>query len=186
MAPGALKRVASTDRDISPPAKRKATPAGMNTTNKAVANFFKPASQKEPEIVAFQVLHDSLLIARHQDATSSPPSSSSGPLKIAAFDLDDTLITTKSGLKFARGEDDWKWWHSSVPARLKDLHTEGEALVEVFAVMSASNRKAQQILLEDVSSEKPINIKRVQKRTINQIPVYRHLEAPWRSEMTCS
>lgn len=34
-------------------------------------------------------------------------------VKIAAFDLDGTLIDTKSGQKFARGADDWKLWKSS-------------------------------------------------------------------------
>jgi bifunctional polynucleotide phosphatase/kinase len=50
-------------------------------------------------------------------------------VKIAAFDFDDTLITTKSGLKFAKGEDDWKWWHASVPAKLKALDDEGWIVV---------------------------------------------------------
>lgn len=34
-------------------------------------------------------------------------------VKIAAFDLDGTLIDTKSGQKFARGADDWKLWKSA-------------------------------------------------------------------------
>ena len=132
MAPGALKRVASTDRDVSPPAKRKATPTttAATTTNKAVANFFKSASQKEPENVTFQVLHGSLLTAKYSTQTPSPPQpATTRPVKIAAFDLDDTLITTSSGLKFARGPEDWKWWHASVPSRLKSLAAEGYTLV---------------------------------------------------------
>ncbi|CUM48755.1 uncharacterized protein AC631_00344 [Debaryomyces fabryi] len=33
-------------------------------------------------------------------------------IKIAAFDLDGTLVDTKTGQKFARGADDWRWWTS--------------------------------------------------------------------------
>lgn len=32
-------------------------------------------------------------------------------VKIAAFDLDDTLVMTKSGFKFNRSSSDWQWWH---------------------------------------------------------------------------
>jgi bifunctional polynucleotide phosphatase/kinase len=38
---------------------------------------------------------------------------------------DSTLVTTASGNKFGRDANDWKWWHSSVPAALKKLHEEG-------------------------------------------------------------
>jgi len=37
-------------------------------------------------------------------------------LKVAAFDMDSTLITTASGAKFPKTREDWKWWHPSVPA----------------------------------------------------------------------
>ena len=135
MAPGSLKRMSSPNRGISPPpTKRKV--AGT-TTNKAVANFFKPASEKEPEKVTFQIQHDTLLVARHENAnTTSRPT----PVKIAAFDFDDTLITTKSGLKFARSEDDWKWWHATVPSRLKQLDAEGYAIVVISNQAAVSLR----------------------------------------------
>ncbi|ODV83538.1 hypothetical protein CANARDRAFT_190028, partial [[Candida] arabinofermentans NRRL YB-2248] len=42
-------------------------------------------------------------------------------LKIAAFDLDDTLITTKSGLKFSRSPNDWKLKYNSIHDKFKDL-----------------------------------------------------------------
>ncbi|KAK3706743.1 DNA kinase/phosphatase Pnk1 [Vermiconidia calcicola] len=126
MAPGSLKRVSSTDGGVSPPPTKRRL--ATTTTNKAVSNFFKPASQKEPEKVTFQVLHESLLVARYENAKTAPRPK---PVKIAAFDFDDTLITTKSGLKFARGEDDWQWWHATVPSRLKHLDAEGYAIVVI-------------------------------------------------------
>lgn len=124
MPPSTLKRVTSTDRDISPPpSKRRVT---ATTTNNAVNNFFKPTSQKEPEKVTFSILHDSLIVGRHQDV---PKLAKPKPVKVAAFDFDDTLIATKSGNRFARGADDWRWWHASVPGKLKQLDAEGYTLV---------------------------------------------------------
>lgn len=49
--------------------------------------------------------------------------------KIAAFDLDGTLIVTKSGKKFAKDIDDWKWFHATlVKAKLTELAREGYTL----------------------------------------------------------
>lgn len=47
------------------------------------------------------------------------------PRKIAAFDLDDTLISHTAGNKWNRNATSWKWWHSSVPACLKNLYSQG-------------------------------------------------------------
>jgi bifunctional polynucleotide phosphatase/kinase len=49
--------------------------------------------------------------------------------KIASFDMDGTLIATKSGNKFSTGRTDWKWWHPKVPTKLKELHKSGYKLV---------------------------------------------------------
>lgn len=124
MASGGIKR--SSEREISPPpAKRK---AAATTTQKAVANFFKPASSKEPERISFQTFRHSLVVGRCADATTT---SRPKPLKIAAFDLDDTIIKTKSGKKFSLGPDDWQWWHASVPGKLKKLNEDGHAVIFV-------------------------------------------------------
>lgn len=40
-------------------------------------------------------------------------------VKIAAFDMDSTLIDTKSGIKFGRGPTDWRWWNDEVTEVLK-------------------------------------------------------------------
>jgi len=54
-------------------------------------------------------------------------------IKIAGFDLDSTLIETKSGMKFARGVDDWQWWSSTdtsnVLTKLKQTVDEGYLVV---------------------------------------------------------
>lgn len=42
-------------------------------------------------------------LSRYHDSTNK--------VKIAAFDLDGTLVNTKSGGSFARHPNDWKWWN---------------------------------------------------------------------------
>lgn len=54
---------------------------------------------------------------------------SDSKVKIAAFDLDGTLIKTKSGGKFARGPDDWQWWNENIVDKLVELHNEGYIIV---------------------------------------------------------
>lgn len=55
------------------------------------------------------------------------------PPKIAAFDLDGTLIKTKSGVHFANDAGDWTWLYAKVPIKLKELHAQGfECLRDVL------------------------------------------------------
>ncbi|EIE89353.1 hypothetical protein G6F46_005521 [Rhizopus delemar] len=58
--------------------------------------------------------------------------------KIAAFDLDGTLILTKSGRTFAKDEHDWRWWHPNLPKRIEELHAEGYEIV-VFSNQNGLN-----------------------------------------------
>lgn len=53
-----------------------------------------------------------------------PPSS-----KIAAFDMDHTLIAPKSGAKFPVNAADWKWHMPQVKSRLLQLHNDGYNIV---------------------------------------------------------
>ncbi|RMX67001.1 hypothetical protein DD238_002855 [Peronospora effusa] len=49
--------------------------------------------------------------------------------KIAGFDLDGTLIVTKSGKKFAKDQNDWKWFHPTlVKDKLEELVRDGYTL----------------------------------------------------------
>lgn len=131
MAPSTLKRIASTDRDISPPPPKRKVPATTTAAN--VANFFKPTSDKvkEPERVTFKILHETVLTARYNKPDSAVQLVDRAKHRIAAFDFDDTLITTASGNRFSRDAQDWKWWHGSVPEKLKQLHEDGVHVVVI-------------------------------------------------------
>jgi bifunctional polynucleotide phosphatase/kinase len=96
-----------------------------------VTNFFKPASQKDPDKLTWRIVNDSLVIGRYNPEPQPHRPRKELPIKIAAFDLDDTLISA-TGAKFARSANAWKWWHPSVPGRLRQLHDDGY-LVAIFS-----------------------------------------------------
>ena len=97
---------------------------------KSVASFFKPASQKEPEKLSWRLINNSLIIGRYEPGTM-PPQALKHPVKVAAFDLDDTVISP-TGAKFARSALSWKWWDPSVPGHLRSLYDDGY-LVAIFS-----------------------------------------------------
>eukprot|EP00051_Salpingoeca_urceolata_P025530 m.459687 g.459687 ORF g.459687 m.459687 type:complete len:454 (+) comp20342_c6_seq8:60-1421(+) len=49
--------------------------------------------------------------------------------QVAAYDMDSTLVTTKSGRQFPTNRDDWQLWDSSVPTKLQDLVKQGYKIV---------------------------------------------------------
>lgn len=46
----------------------------------------------------------------HQDFVAKP--------LVLGFDMDETLISTKSGAKFAKDANDWKWWDTKVTSTI--------------------------------------------------------------------
>ncbi|KAG8677593.1 hypothetical protein FPOAC1_003617 [Fusarium poae] len=126
------KRKAS-DAPVSPPAIKRKVQSG--TTKTAIANFFTPASQKpkDPTIWSERSPNNNddipatLLVGRFQPEKKEDRKEKRR--KIAAFDLDSTLISTSSGKKHASSGTDWKWWHTSVPTRLQELYQDGYRVV---------------------------------------------------------
>ncbi|KYQ91851.1 SAP DNA-binding domain-containing protein [Tieghemostelium lacteum] len=49
--------------------------------------------------------------------------------KIAAFDMDHTMIKTRSGKVHPQGTEDWMWWDKVVPGKLVQLHKQGYHVV---------------------------------------------------------
>lgn len=56
---------------------------------------------------------------------------------VAGFDLDGTLITTKSGRTFPRNREDWQWLAPAIPATLKRLaDPQGHTLLAIITNQS--------------------------------------------------
>ncbi|QVM08813.1 hypothetical protein D8B26_003488 [Coccidioides posadasii str. Silveira] len=127
-------------REISPPATKRKIES--TTTREALANFFKPPSKKPFQHLAWRTVDNSCLVAKY--STRPPVDNQVVPVKkrVAAFDLDGTLILTKSGNTFPRNEHDWKWWNHCVPGRIKELYSKG------YQVVIVTNQK--KVLLKKV------------------------------------
>jgi bifunctional polynucleotide phosphatase/kinase len=67
------------------------------------------------------------LSSRRDDNEGHLPSCSKH--SIAAFDLDSTLITTRSGAKFPKSAPDWKFISARVKERLREAHESGLKIV---------------------------------------------------------
>ncbi|TDZ39419.1 Bifunctional polynucleotide phosphatase/kinase [Colletotrichum spinosum] len=138
---------------ISPPPTKRKVQSG--TTQSAVANFFKPASQKPKDrtIWTERAPNDdtpaTLLVGRYEPENTKEGGTAMRRNKVAAFDLDSTLITTASGKKHADGGTDWKWWHASVPGRLRELYRD-----EGYRVVVLSNQ-AGLVLHPDPKAKTP-------------------------------
>ncbi|KAJ5367368.1 Polynucleotide kinase 3 phosphatase [Penicillium brevicompactum] len=127
MAEGAAKRSASPA--ISPPPLRRKVDTA---TKKSASNFFTPASQKKPAPITWRVIGTSVVIGKQNTGNDVPAETRR---RIAGFDLDSTLIKTKSGNVFPKSATDWQWWNAKVPGRLRELNSEG------YQVVIFSNQK---------------------------------------------
>ncbi|GAA5829209.1 hypothetical protein JCM3766R1_001018 [Sporobolomyces carnicolor] len=61
--------------------------------------------------------------------------------KIAAFDIDGTLIVTKSGNKFPKDENDWKLWSNEVKVKLRALHDDQYSIVLISNQAGATKQQ---------------------------------------------
>ena len=142
----ALSKATKGEREpsLSPPPLKKRK-VESTTTKKAVNSFFTPASKKDPDRVAWRVVNETLLVARYQPRSQNEPKPR--PLrrrKIAAFDLDSTLIQTSSGKVFSKDATDWRWWDPLVPGALKQLYAGGYAICVISnqgSVSLGTNKK---------------------------------------------
>ncbi|KAI8067927.1 Polynucleotide 5'-hydroxyl-kinase [Gongronella butleri] len=107
--------------------KRSATSSDETNKKTKIHPFFDKQSASSSDDGMRQVVKwipgiESMLMAISR-------SKEAGRSKMAAFDLDSTLIKTKSGNVFPKNKDDWMWWHFSVPERLEQLHSDGYKIV---------------------------------------------------------
>ena len=70
---------------------------------------------------SFWTTHESII---YLNAPESPDTG-----KIAAFDMDTTLVRPKSGKIHPQGRSDWVWMFEEVPSKLAQLHKDGYKIV---------------------------------------------------------
>ncbi|KAI9723474.1 MAG: hypothetical protein M1828_004204 [Chrysothrix sp. TS-e1954] len=146
-----MSMAAKVEQDrVSPPPFKKRKIQSTTTAN-GVASFFTAVSQKAPERTTWREIDDTLLVARYGDHMPVGEKA----CRIAAFDLDGTIITTASGKSFARDSSDWKFWDHCIPERLRRLHEEGYRLL-LLSNQSGLNLKTD-----------PKTVKTDKKRTID-------------------
>ena len=82
-----------------------------------------------PALASYQLRWQSfgtlLVLDCHSSATARIPGNS----RVAAFDMDSTLIAPKSNRRFPLHRGDWRWLHPEVPLKLRQLHCDGWKLV---------------------------------------------------------
>lgn len=84
------------------------------------------------DVAAWKKAENSLLyLDLHSDNahTRACEAAAGGVVKVAGFDMDDTIVFSKSGKVFAQGRDDWKFLHHTIPAKLQTLHKDGFRIV---------------------------------------------------------
>ncbi|KAG1699803.1 hypothetical protein DVH05_012695 [Phytophthora capsici] len=119
----------STTTGTEPPVKKQkvATPTSTDffSSNKTTAK--SDAVLPEPHFTPWKTIENSLYVL---DARAKKQQEEQADkFKIAGFDLDGTLIATKSGKKFAKDKDDWKLFHPTlVKQKLAELASDGFTL----------------------------------------------------------
>lgn len=110
--------------------------------------FFTPASKKKPEKLVWRIVHGSLIVGEYNE----PKRQRSGRVKVAAFDLDDTIVKPRNGNRFARSANSHDWWDTSVPDKLRQLRDDGYLVVILSNQGSVSLKDNAKSLQKDSTS----------------------------------
>ncbi|KAG2149258.1 polynucleotide kinase 3 phosphatase-domain-containing protein [Suillus clintonianus] len=70
--------------------------------------------------------------------------------KVAAFDLDGTVIKSNHKNRSREAALHWEWWRACVPVKLEELHQEG------YSIILVSNQALKQQRLEDWKKKIPL------------------------------
>ncbi|KDR81406.1 hypothetical protein GALMADRAFT_239283 [Galerina marginata CBS 339.88] len=117
-------------QEPGPSKKRKLLEAVADTTQKVakIHPFFSKPSEKKAE-GSFQWLKSLGSTGSCLYGVNLKPKAST---KVAALDLDGTIIKSEFGNKTEKGKPPtWTWWRSFIPEKLKELHDAGYAIVLV-------------------------------------------------------
>lgn len=140
--PFASKQVAKTRRATSPPSKRPFQAATADDVRDGPSAESQWESVDGGALLALpptpaMVQHCLVPVSALEAAVLPPPpklGTATAVARIAAFDMDDTLVTSRSGKVFSDKGDsgDWKWVTAAVPDVVRSLHGAGY-LIAVFS-----------------------------------------------------
>ncbi|XP_060076989.1 bifunctional polynucleotide phosphatase/kinase-like [Ylistrum balloti] len=109
----------TSNLDVTPSTSKSSSPGSSKCDDKTLkkgADCLGP-----PREEAKWEHHDKLYVYTGKGVRSSS--------KIAGFDIDGTIITTKSGRVFPKDNGDWKILYPEIPGKLKKLHEQGYKIV---------------------------------------------------------
>ncbi|KAI5300896.1 hypothetical protein KEM55_004100 [Ascosphaera atra] len=175
ISPPPLRRQRRKDGGVGGETKEKqeenapqmAYAADQTTETKTTLLTYFPAKEpKEPPIINWRVVNDTCLAGKTRSFGKELENAkhggieeqdTKGPLRrLAAFDLDSTLIETKSGAKFPTNGDDWQWWSPNVPLKLRELHDQGYLLAIITNQGAVVLKKKSKKSKTDVSEPKSL------------------------------
>ncbi|KAF9175821.1 Charged multivesicular body protein 4b [Mortierella sp. AD011] len=121
------KRVMAGGSSHSKSTKKRGEPSdtldASPSAKKPMFSIFekKPSKPLEPADIRWETHGTSFIVGE----AFNPKAGS----KVAAFDLDQTLIKVNGKHKWPKNADDWVWWAASVPAHLKEIADTGYTIV---------------------------------------------------------
>lgn len=127
----AIERSGSESADKPPPKKIKLDSASVQKTLHSFAKESTPTTKLYDRVSTWREV-DTLLVFQYGCSVHSS--------KVAAFDLDNTIIETSSGRKFPTGPADWKIM-TGVSNKLKSLSKEGYKIVLLSNQLGISRGK---------------------------------------------
>lgn len=77
---------------------------------------------------SYQKAPPSLLHYQHLDPLKEAKEKKE-KVSLVLYDLDGTLIKPRNNGRFPKNREDWTWWHTSVPARLKEEAEAGKHII---------------------------------------------------------
>lgn len=95
--------------------------------------------------MSWETLEPTLLRLSHKQ-----PSFLKCPKSIAMFDLDGTLVKTRSGKIYPKNSADWEWWDPSVVKTLISLCDDGHALIIITNQAGASKSDRKKLILDKI------------------------------------